>query len=101
MRLNCINFSVFTWAIKQYALHFACFFNWECQHTIALQRRQRHQPQWIFPSEPRVGALKILEVVNIYLFLEYHYDSVFAQLYVQHIGLEIEFAERSMLNIIP
>lgn len=43
----------------------------------------------------------MLEIIHIDLLLEYHHNSIFPELYIEHIALEVEFSKRSVLDIVP
>ena len=86
--------------IKKYDLHLTCLFYRECKHTI-IKGRHGNEAKWVLESQPRVGALEVLEVVDIKLLLEYHDYSVLTQFNIEHICLEIKLSKWPMLDVIP
>lgn len=62
--------------IKKNDLDATSLLHWEGQHAIALYRGQRYEAEGVAKGEPRIGAFKILEVVDVYFLLEHNHDPV-------------------------
>lgn len=84
-----------------YDLSPANIYMWECKDAIVLSYRYRYDTEWIWWCLETVRAIQMLEIIDVNFLLENHDNSVFSQLNIEDISLEVQLSKWPVLDIIP